>query len=200
MVSGFSRSGGWSAFETHSIGRSSATSNSDPLRVIWVNAGTPGKLGMTIAPGKKGHSIHGRDHDRDLGADLDRLKGTYGSTVLVSLIEDHELNSLGIPNLVSEGAKRGIHVERFPIVDMSTPSMGIAKAEVKKIADWLKAGKNVVIHCRGGNGRTGTIAACALVELGFAAQQAIKTVRTNRPNAVETGGQEHFVASYAASG
>jgi protein-tyrosine phosphatase len=49
----------------------------------------------------------------------------------------------------------------------------------------------------GGVGRTGTVAACALVAAGADAEQAISRVRAVRhPTAVETAEQEAFVHAY----
>lgn len=173
------------------------TSKSDPLRVVFAPSPTTGRLGLTICPGKKGSSIHSYAWDRDLGADLNRLKNTYNTAVLVSLIEDHELVSLGVPNLVAEAEKRGIHVERSPIPGLSVPSdEAKTRKLVKQLAALLEDGKNVVIHCRGGNGRTGLIATLVLEELGMSANQALKSVRSVRPNAVETDSQESYVANF----
>jgi protein-tyrosine phosphatase len=50
----------------------------------------------------------------------------------------------------------------------------------------------------GGLGRSGTVAACVLVDGGMSAQAAIIAVREARgPRAVESLVQEHFVADYA---
>ena len=47
-------------------------------------------------------------------------------------------------------------------------------------------------------GRTGTIAACSLVEAGLAAADAVAAVRRARgARAVETAGQEQFVIDHA---
>ena len=49
----------------------------------------------------------------------------------------------------------------------------------------------------GGVGRTGTVAACALVAAGWEADAAIARVREVRhPMAVETEAQERFVQTY----
>jgi ADP-ribosyl-[dinitrogen reductase] hydrolase len=50
-----------------------------------------------------------------------------------------------------------------------------------------------LIHCRGGLGYTGMIAARLLVELGMDAHDAIAAVRRVRPGAIETGAQEQHV-------
>ncbi|MFO0727083.1 MAG: cyclin-dependent kinase inhibitor 3 family protein [Myxococcota bacterium] len=187
------RNGGLSA-----IAPNARTSASDPLRVVFAPSPTTGRLGMTICPGKKGSSIHEYSWQRDLGADLDRLKSAYNTKVLVCLLEDHELVSLGVPNLVAEAEKRGIKVVRFPIPDLSAPKdVAKTKALVKELAAQLEAGDNVVVHCRGGNGRTGLIATCILEELGMTPSQALKGVRSVRPNAVETDIQESFVNNFS---
>jgi protein-tyrosine phosphatase len=59
---------------------------------------------------------------------------------------------------------------------------------------------NVAVACMGGVGRTGTVAACALVQAGVSPDDAIATVRAVRhPTAVETAEQERFVAAFAAA-
>jgi ADP-ribosyl-[dinitrogen reductase] hydrolase len=57
----------------------------------------------------------------------------------------------------------------------------------------LAAGERVVVHCKGGLGRTGTITARLLVESGVAADSAISLVRTARPGAIENDAQESYV-------
>ena len=58
-------------------------------------------------------------------------------------------------------------------------------------------GGDVAVACMGGVGRTGTVAACALVAAGHSAADAIARVRAVRhPTAVETAGQVAFVEDY----
>jgi protein-tyrosine phosphatase len=66
--------------------------------------------------------------------------------------------------------------------------------------DQARASGDVVVACMGGVGRTGTVAACALVRGGSTARQAIDAIRALRhPTAVETEAQEEFVGRYAQS-
>ena len=51
----------------------------------------------------------------------------------------------------------------------------------------------MLLHCRGGIGRTGTIAARLLVEFGFKPADAIALVRRTRPGTIETSAQEQYV-------
>ena len=66
----------------------------------------------------------------------------------------------------------------------------IAGEELRSI---LRSGSDVLVHCRGGLGRAGTIAARLLVELGLEPAMAIASVRRVRPGAIETSDQEKFV-------
>jgi hypothetical protein len=66
-----------------------------PIRVDWLpdgwaGDGRPGRLGLTILPGKQGASTRypGRVYDRDLDADLATLR-ELGVRRLVLLVEDH---------------------------------------------------------------------------------------------------------------
>ncbi len=49
----------------------------------------------------------------------------------------------------------------------------------------------------GGFGRTGLLAARILVEFGESPERAIRAVRTVRPGAIETRGQEEYIMSLA---
>lgn len=62
--------------------------------------------------------------------------------------------------------------------------------------DALMQGGKVLVHCRGGLGRAGTVAACLLVESGVAPSEAIRKVRTARSGAIETREQQRYVMAY----
>ncbi|MDQ0323699.1 protein-tyrosine phosphatase [Pararhizobium capsulatum DSM 1112] len=57
----------------------------------------------------------------------------------------------------------------------------------------VRSGRDVVVHCRGGLGRAGTIGARLLIELGMEPATAIRQVRAVRPGAIETSDQEDYV-------
>ena len=61
-------------------------------------------------------------------------------------------------------------------------------------------GEAVVVTCMGGLGRSGTVAACFLVDAGMSPDAAIAAVRTARgPRALETIAQEDFVVTFASA-
>jgi len=69
---------------------------------------------------------------------------------------------------------------------------------IGELADALLGGQSLVVHCRGGLGRTGVIAARLLIELGEVPSRALQRVRLGRPGAVETREQETDVLERVA--
>ena len=60
----------------------------------------------------------------------------------------------------------------------------------------LITGKNILLHCWGGKGRAGTVAAILLIEFGENKNEAINIVRAKRKGAIESTKQEEFVLNY----
>ena len=172
------------------------TSNSSPIYVNFLDpadTGLPGRIGLTVAPGKNDGLSR-----RDLDADLQRLRDEYRCDMLVSLMEAHEYEWLGIPDLFDRARAYGIETLHFPIVDVEAPKpdeMPEFATLIERILASAHAGQTVVIHCRGGLGRSGTVAAACLVALGHPPADAIERVRSARPGAVESRSQEAWVHS-----
>ena len=93
------------------------------------------------------------------------------------------------------GTWRGEH---WPIADYQVPDAAFEAAwpvRSAQLRSLLACGGRVVIHCKGGLGRAGTIAARLLVENGTAPVEAVAAVRAVRPHAIETAAQERWVAA-----
>lgn len=174
------------------------TGTSHPLRIADLPLAN-GRLGITLCPGKKGKSVFGAHWDRDLDLDLDVIKG-WGANVVLSLIEDREFDMLGVPGLGEAVTSRGIDWCHFPIPDLDAPgdaAMDKWAVISPKLHGILERGGRVLIHCRGGLGRAGAIAALLLTERGWSAPRAISDVRAVRPGAVETPEQERWLTGRA---
>jgi ADP-ribosyl-[dinitrogen reductase] hydrolase len=172
------------------------TSLTDPLQIAAIPAGSEfGRVGITLCPGKYDeHALSGH-WDRDLALDLDAIRN-WGAAAVVTLLERKELTQLRVERLGEEVVRRKMLWFHLPIVDVSIPDRRfeehwhVAGEELRSI---LCRGLDVVVHCRGGLGRAGTIAARLLVELGMEPTKAIASVRAVRRGAIETCEQERFV-------
>jgi len=176
-----------------------------PIHVDWVDPGLlddglPGRLGLTILPGKRGKSVRypGLVYRRDARTDLERLR-ELGVGLLALLIEDWELSRWGDPALADHAAAAGVSLRRLPIPDGKAPPSVASVDELLADIAAARATADVVVACMGGIGRSATIAACALVAAGLSPDRAIAHLREVRhPTAVETRAQAAFVDAYAA--
>jgi len=111
----------------------------------------------------------------------------WRADLVLTLVEPAESAALS-PDLAGALAAAGIGQRLFPIADYSVP-----------VGDWaglsadlhaaLAQGGRIVVHCRGGCGRTGMIALRLMVEFGEAPAVALARLRSVRPCAVETDAQ-----------
>jgi len=173
------------------------TSISHPILVDWVETGLPGRLGMTFAPGKKDEGGLTAIWDRNLPADVGVLARHHKVDVLVPLVEWHELKLLQIPDLLYEVGHAGMASIYYPFPDVSVPhSMASLHELVRELVKRLEHGENIVVHCRGGLGRTGLVVACCLILMGMSAADAIAETRASRKGTIQTPQQEWFVEEY----
>lgn len=173
------------------------TSCTHPLRIDAIPVAA-GRLGLTFCPGKQGDSLNGAPWARDLEADLVALR-EWGAEQVVTLMERSEFSLLRVPDLDARVLAHGMNWTYLPIPDQDVPkavfNAAWPKVRVPLLAS-LHAGSGVVLHCRGGLGRTGLVAALILIETGMTAEKAIQAVRSFRPRAIETAAQERYVLNY----
>ena len=146
----------------------------------------PGEIAGMGQPG--GYAYHPLGGQERLARDLDLLR-REGIRAVVSLTEQ----PLAEPVLQA----RDMTYLHLPVADMQPPTLEEALRFVEFSRAAVRAGRPVVVHCRAGMGRTGTMLACYLVEQGMDAARALTRLRRLRPGSVETVGQEGTVRDYA---
>lgn len=114
----------------------------------------------------------------------------WGAAAIVSLVEPEEPLLLVCSTSEKKSGKKMLW---FCIPNDDFEQLWqIARIE---IIGMLREGNNILVHCRSGLGRAGTIAARLLIEIGMDTKVAISKVRAARPDAIKIVEQEKYVLS-----
>ncbi|MFC2968939.1 phosphatase domain-containing putative toxin [Acidimangrovimonas pyrenivorans] len=140
-----------------------------------------GRLALCAMPGSGG------DYAADLTALLD-----WRPDAVATLAETEELAAAGAESLGTELGAAGILRHSFPIADFGVPG-AVARALWPELSATLRArlaaGDRVLVHCRGGCGRSGMVVLRLMIETGEAPAAALARLRAARACAVETEAQ-----------
>ena len=180
------------------IRRNLRTSETHPLQIDWItNNLFAGRIGITLCPGKyQPVSLSGGWY-RDLDADITAIEDS-GATLVVSLVEEAEMRDLRVQGLGKAILARELEWIHIPFEDATAPDYKWMKdfdLVAPSILTSIKNGDSVVIHCKGGLGRAGTVAALLLCSMGmdvFAALELIRDVRSK--NCINYIQQEFLVS------
>ncbi len=180
------------------------TSATHPIQIATVSYGEQtNSVGITLCPGKKGPSSFGGSWDRDLDIDLSAIKWGFNPRIIITLMTREELVLSKVSDIGQKIENLGIQWLHLPIADMTAPGRDFENAwpDARRLIlqtldrEQYEHG-NVLVHCRGGLGRSGVLAAMILTELGMRNKTALWAVRKERPGAVETKEQEDYVLKY----
>jgi protein-tyrosine phosphatase len=142
---------------------------------------------LTPCPGSKGV---------DTALALEQLQAG-GADALITLMPDTELASNAVTDIGQRCAARGLQWFHLPIEDDHAPEEDFATAwEAQRLAvhQLLDAGGKIAIHCKGGSGRTGLLAAQILVERGLSKSEAVAMVKAVRPNALSLAVHQNYLS------
>ena len=132
----------------------------------------------------------------DLTDSLNALR-KQGVDTLVCLLADKESIALG---LAEEGARfvaLGGVFHHFPVPDFDIPRDRAGFLELAAgLAEELRGGRHVAVHCRGGIGRSGMLAASVLLRLDWTLPDALNHLAYHRGHPVpETDAQRDWLAN-----
>jgi len=157
--------------------------------VFWIEGTPPVGLAIVLCP----------EGDDGLSDGLLRYK-QGGVEVLVSLLEPNEAMWLGLREEARLAERVGMCFLSYPILDVHVPpNMDTFRDFVAGLADRLRAGERIGVHCRGSIGRSTVTAACTLIHLGWKAKDALAAIQAARGCVVpDTTEQLRWILSYKA--
>lgn len=170
-----------------------SSSTEHPFIIDTVRSPAGGLIGMAACPGlRRGGEAASPE---SVATDLQVIQA-WGAKDILTLMEIGEMDRLGASSIGYQARALGIHWHHLPIADFSAPGETFSEswpAIQAQLTTTLGANGRVLIHCRAGLGRTGTLAARLLVDGGMAADDAITVVRANRAGTIETQEQLAFI-------
>ena len=103
-----------------------------------------------------------------------------GMEHIVSMLEPEEALELGLSNEQSICLDIGLDFTLISVPDREIPDLNSFKPVVAELAEKLKTGQSLGIHCRAGIGRSGLLNCCILKSLGLETGEAIRRVSEAR--------------------
>lgn len=116
---------------------------------------------------------------------LDQLR-LAGARAVITLMTDAELARLELAHLGETVEREGLRWFHLPIEDDQAPDATFELAwqqTLPQLLALLREGQHLAIHCKGGSGRTGLVAAALLMSLGQPRQEAMAAIKAHRPKA-----------------
>ena len=156
----------------------------------WVEGPWPGKLALGARP-------RGGEW---LGDEIASWHNAGVDTVF-SMLTAEEEEELDIAAEAAHAKAHGMRFLSFPILDRQVPeSEDQLTQALEKLEAELAMGRNVVMHCRQGIGRTGLVAACLLLTKGLDPKTAVQRLSVARGVPIpETPEQRRWIDHYAST-
>ena len=156
---------------------------------FWIEGNPPPPLAIVLCPRGLGQLKNDLNHIRQSGVET-----------LVSLLETDEANWLGLAEEGSLAERTGLHFLSYPIPDVHVPpDAATFRIFAAGLADRLRAGERIGVHCRGSIGRAIITASCALIHLGWQPRTALEAIAKARGCPVpDTAEQLQWILGYKA--
>ena len=152
--------------------------------IYWITPLSPGRL-----------AIVGRPRAGDWLTDEVAAWKAEGITDVISLLEDHEIRDLELTQEAAVVTAAGMSFRRFPIPDRGVPASRPQMEMLwNDLADKVRSGCRVAVHCRAGIGRSGLVTAGVLIRLGISPDDTWARISKERGIPVpDTPEQKHWV-------
>jgi protein-tyrosine phosphatase len=136
---------------------------------------------------------------QDLYGEMRRVRAA-GVDTLISMLSHEQVAMLDLDEEPALAASMGMEFLHHPLPDHKLPPDEHAfRAFVSELAERLRSGERIGIHCWGSIGRAPLTAACTLIHLGWKPAEAIAAIAEARGCPVpDTEEQERWILSYQA--
>lgn len=123
-----------------------------------------------------------------------------GIDTLVSLLEEYEAGWLGLGGERAAAEKAGLEFLSYSIRDGHVPASIVNfRAFATDLAQRLRSGWHIGVHCQGSIGRATVTGACTLIHLGWKPKAALAAVEQARGCSVpDTEEQRRWILAYEA--
>ena len=157
--------------------------------VFWIDGNPPVPLAIVLCP-------QGGDELKD---EMLHLRQSGVETV-VSMLDKAEAVWLGLAKEEALARQAGMQFLSYPILDVHVPSnIDTFRWFAAGLANRLRAGERIGIHCRGSIGRAPLTAACTLIHLGWKPKDALASIQAARGFPIpDTKEQLRWVLNYKA--
>jgi predicted protein tyrosine phosphatase len=156
-------------------------------RLFTVERPGPGSLSTATCP----------PGNQQLAGALEEI-AAHGADLLVSMLRPAEEARLGLTDEQWLASRAGLDFRRLPTRDFGAPDLAATAALAAELTNELARGRHLVLHCRGGVGRSATLAAAVLLYEGVGPDQAWRLIASARGKRVpETRAQRRLIATLA---
>jgi protein-tyrosine phosphatase len=152
--------------------------------LFWIATGQAGRIATMARP-------RGGDW---LADELSALR-IFGVDVLACLLTPAELEELELAAEERLARATGLEFHAFPIADYGVPALdAVTLGFVARLAEGVRAGQSIAVHCRMGIGRSSLIVAGVLGLLGTPVEEACARIAAARGRPVpDTAEQRQWV-------
>jgi protein-tyrosine phosphatase len=124
---------------------------------------------------------------------IEQYQDKHINLIVMLLDIDETIRVTGV-DLRTIYQEMGFEISCFPIPDFGVPPIESLQIMIDQTLKEALSGKNILVHCNGGLGRTGMFLACfAKRVLNLSGEKAVSWIREWIPGAIETEAQYQMV-------
>lgn len=145
---------------------------------------------LTPCPGTKGD---------DVASSIAQLKEA-GATVLITMMQTEELKKHSVTDIPLECSEQSVAWFHFPVEDDHSPrenTQALIETQKQPLLARLSQGETVAVHCKGGQGRTGLMAAILMLELGYSWAETKQRIQEVKPKSLTLAPHLAYLENYS---